>query len=556
MYYVDKTMYIPMLEDQDANLIFIRPRRFGKSLFLSMIAAYYDIALKSRFDELFGNLYISSHPTSEQGRYQVLWLDFSRIGGTIDEMGDNFNNYCALMLDAFIRKYKDYYGEGIYEEIKKRPYFGDKLQIIVNEAKQNGFHLYLIIDEYDNFTNVVLNEHGEKVYRAMTHASGFYRDAFKKFKGVFQRIFMIGVSPVTMDDLTSGFNIASNISTNPLYNQMLGFSENDVTEMLEYYKSQGKLKADANIPAIIEDMKPWYDNYCFAKESLSTDAKMFNSDMVLYYVRIYMQMGKSPDSMLDQNTRTDYNKMRKLIDMDHLDGDRRGIIRKIAEEGKLYAEINPSFPAVEMTKAENFISLLFYYGMLTITGTRGYMLELGIPNNNVRKQYYEFMLEQYSENPKDAVNTQTLNLLYYDMAYEGNMLETFRYIARQYSENSSVRSSIEGERNIQGFFTAYLSICNYYLIAPEVEMNHGYADLFLMPDLQRFPDMLHSCIVEIKYLSVKDYDSQAESQWNDAVQQIARYAQGRKVQQMCQGTTLHKVILQFKGWECARMEEV
>lgn len=153
----------------------------------------------------------------------------------------------------------------------------------------------LIIDEYDNFTNVVLNEQGNEIYHALTHASGFYREIFKKFKGMFERIFMTGVSPVTLDDLTSGFNIGWNISTDFQFNMMLGFSETDVRTMFQYYKDAGQLPADTDIDALIREIKPWYDNYCFAKESLERDPKMFNCDMVLYYLRHYITLGNLPN---------------------------------------------------------------------------------------------------------------------------------------------------------------------------------------------------------------------------------------------------------------------
>ena len=230
-YYVDKTMYIPKLEEEADSLFFIRPRRFGKSLLLSMMCAYYDINQSDRFEELFGKLWIGSHPTPYRGKFQVLFLDFSKIGGDIKDLKENFNNYCNIRLDNFIERYKRAYRPEIVEKIKSASTVVDKLNMIDTEAKDANMQLYLIIDEYDNFTNVVLNEHGEKVYWALTHAKGFYREIFKMFKGMFTRIFMTGVSPVTLDDLTSGFNIGWHISTKPAFNQMLGFSTEDVREM-------------------------------------------------------------------------------------------------------------------------------------------------------------------------------------------------------------------------------------------------------------------------------------------------------------------------------------
>ncbi|WP_308573199.1 ATP-binding protein, partial [uncultured Parabacteroides sp.] len=550
-YYVDKTMYLPLLERQPDSLFFIRPRRFGKSIFLGMLWAYYDVAQKDKFQKRFGNLWIGSHPTPNQGKYQVLFFDFSRASVGMGTLEENFNSYCCIVLNNFMSTYSDYYSEKLQSNFYESKSAANKLNLINSEAKQKGYLLYLIIDEYDNFTNVVLNEQGEKIYHDLTHASGFYRDYFKLYKGMFERIFMTGVSPVTLDDLTSGFNIGWNISTHYQFNMMLGFSEDDVRTMLQYYKDAGQLPGNADIEAMIAEMKPWYDNYCFAKESLDRDPKMFNCDMVLYYLRNYMDLGRSPEHMIDPNTRTDYNKMKKLIQLDRLDGDRKGVLRRITDEGQLVTTLVTTFPASEIANPEIFPSLLFYYGMLTISATRGTRIVLSIPNNNVRKQYYEFMLEEYQN--KRYINLNNLADLFDNMAYDGHWRETFEFIAHAYKENSSVRSAIEGERNLQGFFTAYLSVNAYYLIAPEVELNHGFCDLFLMPDLLRY-EVAHSYIVELKYLSSKDPESKAESQWQEAVEQIKQYAVGPKVRQMIQHTRLHLIVMQFRGCELERME--
>lgn len=560
-YYVDKTMYLPMLEDEADALFFIRPRRFGKSLFISMMQAYYDIGMRDRFQELFGNLWIGSHPTEYQGQFQILYLDFSKIGGDITELKENFNTYCNDCIDNFIEKYQEYYPERVVEKVLKAETAARKLNLIGIASEKEKSPLYLIVDEYDNFTNVVLNEHGEKVYRALTHASGFYREIFKVFKGMFSRIFMTGVSPVTLDDLTSGFNIGWHISTKPSFNQMLGFSTEDVREMIEYYKTSGKIQADYDTDTIIGNIKPWYDNYCFSADALLTQSKVFNCDMVLYYIRNYMENGKSPAQMIDPNTKTDYNKMKKLLQLDKLDGNRKGILYQIAEEGEIVSTLATSFPASALTDPNIFISLLFYYGMLTIKGTRGDKMIFCIPNNNVRKQYYEYLLEQYEE--KSPLNTSKLTDYYYDMAYDGKWREGLLFMADAYAKVSSVRDSIEGERNLQGFFMAYLNLNNYYYTAPELELNHGYCDFFLLPDLTHY-ETKHSYIIELKMLPKKVFNAvadngkmtKAEEQWEQAVEQINRYTTAPRVEVLRQGTQLHKIILQFEGWELKRMEEI
>lgn len=566
LYYVDKTMFIPELEKQPRNLFFIRPRRFGKSIFLSMLYSYYDCTQSHKFQSLFGNLWIGQHPTPLQGKYQVLFLDFSQITGNIDKLETKFNSYLSINLDAFVRQYSEYY-QAEMEEILAQEDFEEKMELIFKAAKAHQYHLYLIIDEYDNFTNVILNERGEKIYHAITHADGFYRDVFKKFKGNFERIFMMGVSPVTLDDVTSGFNIGWNISIKPEFDEMLGFSTTDVVEMFTYYKEHGSIPADSDIDAIVNDMKPWYDNYCFAKQALKKKTRMFNCDMVLYYLRNYMDAGCPPEEMIDPNTRTDYGKMKKLLQFDKLDGERKGIIRKIAEEEQIVTQLYESFSAYQIPKAEIFPSLLFYYGMLTIKGTRGSKLILGIPNNNVRKQYYGYLEEEYQA--KAYVDVNQLTDYYYDMAYDGKWEEGLRFMADAYAKVSSVRDGIEAERNLQGFFMAYLNLNDYYITAPELELNHGYCDFFLLPDLTHYASQ-HSYILELKVLSKKDFSAivegeftedgkpmtKAEKQWREALDQIHQYAEAPRVEALRQGTKLHLIIMQFEGWELKRMEEV
>ena len=553
LYYVDKTMYLSLLEQQPDNLFYIRPRRFGKSLFISMLQAYYDKAMTDRFDSLFSGLWAHEHPTPLRGRYQMLYLDFSQVGGDIDHLSTHFEEYCKVKLDGFMRKYQNEYPEVVVKVFFEIQTVSGKLALIRDNAGALRIPLYLIIDEYDNFTNIVLNEKGEEVYHAITHASGFYRDVFKKFKGMFERIFMTGVSPVTLDDLTSGFNIGWHLSMNPKFDKMLGFSTEDVRAMLLYYKEVGMLPAESDVEVMLTEMKPWYDNYCFAKECLKQDARVFNCDMVLYYLRQYMDSGHSPERMVDPNTKTDYNKLKKLLQLDRLDGDRRGVIRRIVEEGQIITEVEESFPAKDLTNPNIFPSLLFYYGMLTIKGTYGSHLILSIPNNNVRKQYYEYLLEGYNE--YSGIRISSLLTLFTRMSFDGQWQEALQYIADAYKNLSSVRDSIEGERSIQGFFMAYLSLNDYYITAPELELSHGYCDFFLLPNLTHYQSR-HSYIVELKYLPKKDFEAKAAEQWQQAVEQIDSYARAPRVEALRQGTQMHKIVMQFSGWNLMRMEEV
>ena len=551
-YLVDKSSFITKLEETASFLFLIRPRRFGKSLFLSMLRYYYDIAEKDNFQELFKGLWIAEHPTWNQGRFQVMHIDFSQIGGTIDELTENFDGYMRMKFTNFARKYAAYYPKDYLDELNKYSSASDIMNYVHDAAKDQGCSLYLIVDEYDNFTNTVLNEKGENIYHAMTHASGFYRDVFKKFKGNYDRILMMGVSPVTLDDLTSGYNIATSITMDSRFNQMLGFSETEVREMIRYYQEAGVLQADEE--QLITEMKPWYDGYCFSDEVIYTDPKMFNCDMVTYYLNSFIQNGRAPKEMIDRNTSMDYAKLNNLVKLDQLDGDRKGVLLEIAEKGSITGKVANSFPAAQLTDPEMFKSLLFYYGMLTFTDDYGIEQELGIPNNNVRKQYYEFLLREYQN--LHPIDLSGLIRCYREAALNGNWHPMMDYILQAYHDTTSVRSLIEGERNLQGFMNAYLNLNTYYLTAPEVELNHGYCDFFLMPDLIRWPMVKHSYILELKYLSISDTEEKAEKQWAEAIKQIKQYGQGKKVQLLTSGTQLHLIVAQIQGYEKKRVEEI
>ncbi len=551
-YYVDKTMYLPKMEAAGNFLFLIRPRRFGKSLFLSMMRCYYDILEKDNFHNLFSGLWIENHPTTLMGTFQVLYMDFSQVGGDMNNLFDRFNSRIGAVLDDFAYRYERFYYDGFAADVEKKSDFRSKLDHITLLAKRKGIRLYLIVDEYDNFTNTVLNVAGEEVYHAMTHAEGFYRDVFKLFKPNFDRILMMGVSPVTMDDVTSGYNIATSLTLDPDFNMMLGFSETEVREMIRYYQGVGALKADED--ALIDEMKPWYDGYCFSRRALRTDPKMYNTDMVSYYIRNYISHGEAPEEMLDRNTATDYNKLDKLIRLDKLDGDRKSVLLEVAQNGFTLGEVQPSFPAHRLIEPDMFKSLLYYYGLLTIGGVDGVDTVLSIPNNNVRRQFYEYLVIEYSKIKN--INVSELNRRFKAAALDGEWRPMMEYICRQYHDTTSVRSLIEGERNIQGFMTAYFSLNPYYLTNPEVELSHGYCDFFLMPDFHRCETTAHAYIVELKYLRSDATEEAAAKQWDEAAEQIRGYGKGKAVKTLAGKAALHLIVVQIKGYSLYRMDEV
>ena len=553
-YLVDKTIFFERMENAGNFLFLVRPRRFGKSLFLDMLETYYDINEKDNFQKLFKGLYVADHPTPEQGEFQVLHLDFSMVGSDLENLYENFNRYLSQRCLLFAKKYAAYYPDDFLEDMEKEETGMAMLNLIHGVSHDLDLKLYLIVDEYDNFTNNVLNVKGQQAYHELTHGTGFYRDIFKLFKLMFDRIIMLGVSPITLDDLTSGYNIALNMSLDARFNQMLGFSEKDVREMIRYYKAVGAIGDDKTEDAIINDMKPWYDNYCFSRRSYATDPKMFNCDMVCYYMSTLVDTGYRPDNLVDPNTMTDYGKLKRPIEIDNRKENRLQIIHEIAEKGYIYSTLVSHFPAERIMDYDNFVSLLYYYGMLTIGGVEGELLTLAIPNNNVRLQYYHYLLDEY--NTIAPVKTSELSLRYGRAALHGDWHPLIEFICKAYHDTTAVRQLIEGERNLQGFMNAYLTLTNYYQVAPEMEFSHGYCDFFLLPNYLTYPMVAHSYILELKYLKTDATEAEAAKQWEGAVEQIKGYAADKKLQSMLHGTQLHAIVIQIKGYDLVRFDEV
>ena len=393
-YYVDKTPYLEVIENAGQYLFFIRPRRFGKSLFLSLLETYYDVAQKERFDYFFKNTYIHSNPTDERNRYLVLKFNFSAVDPHYERMESSFVNNVKAITYSFLKKYGDLLSspsrEELWEELSSLDSASDILFKVVNLCQMSGQKLYVVIDEYDNFANSILATTGHEDYKSLTHGDGFFRSFFKILKSgttgsgaPISRLFITGVSPITLDDVTSGFNIGKNISLDTALNEMLGFRHDDVEEMIEYYREKGKITHETG--ELLRIMERWYGNYRFARE---TSTPLMNSDMVLYFLDEYFREGKIPEDLVDRNVRIDYSKLRHLIIIDNkgkkTSNGNFSRLREIVEKGEISSKINRGFPLEEMEAGENFVSLLFYFGLLTLKGKREGLSLLTIPNLAIR----------------------------------------------------------------------------------------------------------------------------------------------------------------------------
>ena len=554
-YYVDKTRYLARMEERDSFIFFVRPRRFGKSLFLSMMECYYDKNRKGEFEKLFGGLWLGEHPTENANRYMMLKLDFSKVGGTGEELERAFEQHISDNLEAFVARYPECYDREFVEEYGKRP-VDSKFASAVNMARLKDIPLYLIIDEYDNFTNQMIRATGVQDYRDITHGAGFYRNWFKKFKGDFDRIFMTGVSPVTMDDLTSGFNIAANLTLDAEFNAALGFTEAEVLKMYSDFKGTGAF-TEGDPAEIVAAIKPWYDGYYFAKRKIGTEC-VFNADMTLYHLKNYVATGEHPENLVDVNIRTDYEKLKTVVELQravlNIEGSNAlPITEKLVTTGGMQFELVESFPVESIIKPQNFHSLFFYYGLLSMVGKEDGEPVFGVPNACVQRQMCDYLRNAYMPPGKDWSEWEALARRF---ALRGEWRPFLDAIASNYGESVPVRGSLGGEYRLQGYHQAEFGHVKYFLAAPELELSHGFCDFLLFPDNARFENVAHSYIIEFKYAKKGARKSELEAQRAEGIDQLKRYAKDAKVPALARGTTLHLILVQYRGPTMANCELV
>ena len=483
-YYVDKTEFIEEIEDSNKFFFFIRPRRFGKSLTLSMLKQYYDVNMADRFGELFGGLYIAENPTPEHNTYLIISLNFAVVDANLENYKKGLDAHCNTEFNFFCDVYAQYLPAGIKEEMNKKDGAAEQLDYLCKECKKTGQKVYLFIDEYDHFTNTILAEPDcLNSYKAETHGTGYLRKFFDTIKSAtdntLERVFVTGVSPVTMGDLTSGFNIGTNYSLEYEFNEMTGFTEEEVRDLLTYYTNTLGLH-NYTIDELIDIMKPWYDNYCFA-ETAYGETTMYNPNMVLYFIDNYIRnRGNIPHNMIEENIRLDYNKLRMLIRKDKEFAHDASVIQQLVENGFVTGELKIGFPAEQIADPDNFVSLLYYFGMVTIAGTYKGKTKFVIPNQVVREQIFRYLLDTYKENDLEY-NAYEKGNLESELAYEGKWQPYFQYIADRLHQYSSQRDHQKGEYFVHGFTLAMTCDNKFYRPISEEDTQEGYADIFLCP---------------------------------------------------------------------------
>lgn len=561
-YYVDKTMFIEKIEMQPPYLFLIRPRRFGKSLTLAMLEAYYDIRYANRFEELFGPLYAGQHPTKYHNRFLILRFNFSEVSANLDAVVDSFRAYCCSKLMAFVHKYEKELGQDIYQSINTAIDDPGLLLSAINTYATNkgGLLIYLLIDEYDNFTNTMLSTYGTDFYHKATHGEGFIRGFFNVIKAAttgngsaLQRMFITGVSPVTMDDVISGFNIGTNITTDSWFNSLVGFSEQELREMLTYYKEMGALPL--SVDDTVAMMKPNYDNYCFSENKL--DESMFNSDMALYFMKSFILHNVKPKEIVDPNIRTDFNKLAYLVRLDHGLGENFSVIKEIAERGEITTDIVTHFSALEMTDVRNFSSLLFYFGLLSIKGIdRMGTPVLHVPNLVVREQLFNFLIQGYIKHNVFKIDMNHMAALVQNMAFNGDWKPLFHFIADAIREQSRIREYIEGEAHIKGFLLAYLGMFRFYQLYPEYELNKGFADFYFKPSpsVPVLPPFTY--LLEVKYAKADASEKEIRTLADEAKEQLLRYSKDELVAEAKAKGELKLITIVWRSWELALAEEL
>jgi len=574
-YYVDKTPYLPLLEEAGRFLFLIRPRRFGKSLLQSVMECYYDAHWVQRFDELFAGTAMAAQPTPEKGQYLTLRFDFSAVRSRPDLVEDSFEGHIRILMIDFFKRHKALVDAQIATEVMNEPNSVRRIERLASELRELGLSLYLFIDEYDNFANNILVNAGQAAYRQLTHSSGFFRDFFALLKEAvgrtgsgLARLFITGVSPITLDDVTSGFNIGRNISLDPRFDALLGFTH---AELETLFAAFGQ-----DFSAHRRVIDEWYNHYHFHK---SRSEPVVNSDMALYYLQSLVDLQQAPDELIDHNVRIDYGKLRHLLQVDRHLADRErptdlnrteqaappparlngnfSRLRAIIDSGEAVAQVQTSFPAEGLLRQDNFISLLYYFGLLSFAGEQEGDALLKIPNRTVRQLMYGYLREAYDEVGVFRPSTYEIAEKLRHMAYRGNWEGFFDYLAEEIARQASVRDFLQGEKMIQGFLLAWLNLSPYFRLFSEAEQAGGFVDLYLAPFYLRYPDMRHAYLIELKYLSrTEDSPAKRARLLEDARAQLRRYGGDARVREALGEAKLHAIILLYSGWELVHREAV
>ena len=516
-YYVDKTMYIEKLENlPEKRIIFLRPRKFGKTLFTSTLENYYDILKADKFDNLFANTYIGKNPTKLKNSYYILKFNFAGID-TSNEMATikGFKSKTASSIKEFVEKYNlDFFvnfeddAENILDNLIK----SFKIQ-------KSSSKIYVIIDEYDHFANELLGFHTNQ-FKNLVSKNGKVRKWYEILKegteSVVDRIFITGVAPITLDSLTSGFNISSDKTQDFRFNEMMGFTQAELIKMMDNIEIS---KEEQN--TILPIMKENYDGYKFSVEATE---KMYNSNMCLYFLNTYLIKREIPSQLIDVNIASDYKKLGNMLDLCKGE-EREKIIEKTVSGDGIISEITAKFnPAIELTE-KDLISMLFYLGYLTIQDNVAGYPKLNIPNTIMKELYSDYFLSVLNQN-LSVFSTMNFSEIALEIALEGTISKIVNLL-QTYLQNLSNRDYMNfDEKYVKLIFYCIAMNLNIFRVKSEMEVQRKYPDILLIP--KDATKGFNSVMIEFKYLK-KGEESKLQEKQEEAQKQIEEYAEFEEI---------------------------
>jgi len=534
--YIDKTKFIETLDKMGSEyLFFIRPRRFGKSLFLSTLSHYYDLNNKDQFEDLFGDLYIGKNPTELKNKYVILKINFSGLNtDTKEELKNSFRLRLLRAINSILNAYSDIFVnvDEIEDRLMNMQDISGILEFFMTEVKISGQKIYLIIDEYDHFANDIIAMGDGDFYKEIIRATGFVRDFYETVKigteSVIDRIFITGISPVMLDDLTSGFNIATNITLSELTNEMLGFTEDEVMGIIE------ESNIDIDKDELLFELRKNYNGYLFNKNS---QERLYNPDMILHFFNQWLMTGNYPDQLIDDNVRTDYGRINRLVANEA----NREVLEDIIIEEGIVADIITRFSFDMMYDEEYFVSLLYYMGLLTIGEIKYGKTRLEIPNHVTRVIFWEYIERRLKKEFGISYDVEEMAKSIWQMGFDGEIEPFLAYISENVLSKLSNRDLINfDEKYIKVILFSYLVTSNLYRPVSEPEVENGYIDIYLERDI-RMPEVKYEWIIELKYLKKSERDKLAEVK-EEGLRQLEEYADSRKFSNK---ENLKKVLIVF-----------
>ena len=562
-YYVDKTPFLPLLESAQVGYpLLLRPRRFGKSTLVSMLEHYYDVARQGQFDEIFGGLWVHEHPTPERNHYLVLVLDFSGVAtdGGPGALRRSFLEKVKVRVHHFCFKYRTLAPELDWLAGRLDGYESAEALVdgLLHAVLRTGRQLYLLIDEYDHFANRLLSDGGGTLYDdAIVKRTGFVRSFYAQLKtgtqsGGLGRMFVTGVTPLMLDDLASGFNIATNISQDPDFNSLTGFTRADVAravdELLAARPELARILELSRREQLLEVLERNYDGYRF---STTAPERVFNPDMVLYFLTCASRMRAFPGEMLDPNVRTHYSHLQRIGKLSGTAaGERRELLQAIVSEGHIRTPLLTQFGVNSLRSHAPFLSLLYYLGMLTLRDVPPDVIghDLEIPNRVIRELQGEHLALLLAEEDRLFVNMDELAAALGTMATAGDISPFLAMFHDKVLKAMGVRDTRGlGEKPLKLLLMMYASLGRAFHPLTEKEFAQGYCDLFLGAS-PALPNARYSWLLELKYLKATATRAQVEAAFAEAEPQVARYASDQALLPLLVGDrTLKAGMVVFVG---------